>query len=494
MNTGIVLQCYKLSHIAPLYKKGSKAIAANYRPVSLTSHIVKIYERILRKKMVDHLERNNLLCQNQHGFRKGKSCLTQLLHHLDDVINSLLSGNDVDAIYLDYAKAFDKVDHRLLLIKLRHYGFSDKMVEWINSFPSNRYQIVVIDGRVSFLALILSGVPQGTVLSPILFLVFINDITTCVFTSTIRCFADDTRVCKALSSCQDVSALQKDLENIITWSDCNNMMLHEDKFEYICHQANRSNLLLQLPFTSTYFEYHTLGGITLHPANNIRDLGVYFSDDLSWTIHIATICDKARQMAAWVFSVFSTRRTDILIILYKSLVRCHLEYCSPLWNPSKIADIQNLESIQRTFTSKIAGLKDLHYWERLKKLSLLSLQRRRERYIAIHMWKIRHGLTSNDLQITFVDNNRHGTFAKVPPLQRGCKMRHRSLQENSFAIMGPRIWNCILGHIRKWDTLDLFKKHLTTFVLKVPDKPPIRGYSSPTLTLSWTGEMKRCFN
>ena len=101
--------------------------------------------------------------------------------------------------------------------------------------------------------------------------------------------------------------------DIITWSDCNNIMLHEDKFEYICHQANRSNLLLQLPFTSTYFEYHTLGGITLHPANNIRYLGVYISDDLSWTLHIATICDKAQQMAAWVFSVFSTRRTDILI-------------------------------------------------------------------------------------------------------------------------------------------------------------------------------------
>ena len=171
------------------------------------------------------------------------------------------------------------------------------------------------------------------------------------------------------------------------------MMLHEYKFEYICHQTNRSNLLLQLPFTSTYFEYHTLGGITLHPANNIRDLGVYISDALSWTLHIATICDKARQMAAWVFSIFFTRRTEILIILYKSLVRCHLEYCSPLWNPPKIADIQNLESIQRTFTSKIAGLKDLHYWERLKKLSLLSLQRRRERYIAIYMWKICHGLT-----------------------------------------------------------------------------------------------------
>ena len=129
-----------------------------------------------------------------------------------------------------------------------------------------------------------------------------------------RSFADDTRVCKAVSSCdtetswhdscQDVSDPQKDLDHIITWSDCNNMMLHEDKFEHICHQAKRTNLMLQLPFTSTYFQYHTPGGTTLHPENNVRDLGVYISDDLSWTFHIATICEKVRQMAAWVFSVF----------------------------------------------------------------------------------------------------------------------------------------------------------------------------------------------
>ena len=135
-------------------------------------------------------------------------------------------------------------------------------IKWSNG-SNFSYLIDTIDGRVSFLAL--SGVPQGTVLGPISFL-----INTCVLTSPIRSFTDDTRVCKAVSLCQDVSDLQKDLGHIITWSDCNNMMLHEDKFAYICHQANRSNLLHQLPFTSTYFEYHTLGGITLHPANNIR--------------------------------------------------------------------------------------------------------------------------------------------------------------------------------------------------------------------------------
>ena len=477
--TGIVPQFYKISHICPLYKKGSKAIPENYRPVSLTSHIVKIYERILRKKMVIHMEHNDLFCQSQHGFRSGKSCLTQLLHHLDDIIDSLMSGDDVDAIYLDYAKAFDKVDHKLLLRKLNLYGFSEKLIKWIESFLSDRFQKVVVDGFTSIIALILSGVPQGTVLGTILFLIFINDIVLCVQSATIRCFADDTRLCKSISYCSDVSTLQSDLDNVIDWSSRNNMALHEDKFEYITHRENMSNTLLSLPFTSMYFQYHTSSGETLTPTSHLRDLGVIISEDLSWSKHIGTICNKARQMGAWVFSVFSTRSTDVLIILYKSLVRCHLEYCSPLWNPHKVSDIQKLEGIQRSFTAKIHGMRDLHYWDRLRHLSFMSLQRRRERYIVIHMWKLYHGCSSNDLQIKFNKHKRHGILADVPVLRKGCKSRHSTLNEHSFRVMGPRLWNCIPKQIRSHTVLESFKEHLTRFMLKVPDKPPIRGYTPP---------------
>ena len=493
IKTGIIPQCYKMSNIAPLHKKDSKADPANYRPVSLTSHVVKIYERILRKKMVAHLEDNSLLCPNQHGFRSGKSCLTQLLHHLDDILESLMAGTDVDVIYLDFAKAFDKVDHKLLLKKLSHYGFSTSVVKWIKSFLSDRLQKVVIDGKFSLLAAIISGVPQGTVLGPILFLIFINDIKHCIKKSTIRCFADDSRVSKRIASSLDVAVLQSDLDNVMEWSSHNNMTVHEDKFEYMCHRADKSNLLPHLPFTSELFQYTTLGGICLHPIDTVRDLGVQISDDLSWSNHVSIICDKARKMAAWVFSVFATRRTDVLLTLYKSLVRCHLEYCSPLWNPHKISEIQDIESIQRTFTSKIAGLKDLHYWDRLKELSLMSLQRRRERYIAIHMWKILHGTTSNDLQIEFLYTKRHGPKAKVQPLQSSKKLKHRTLHENSFKIMGPRIWNCIPSQICELDCLESFKNHLTKFVLKVPDKPPIRGYTPPNSNsiLDWRNE-KAC--
>ncbi|XP_063688434.1 uncharacterized protein LOC134821660 [Bolinopsis microptera] len=159
--TGEVPSFYKFSHVFPLHKKDSRAKPANYRPISLTSHVVKVYERVIRKKLVNYLEINNLICSKQHGFRSGRSCLTQLLHHFDDVLDSLSNNSDFDSIYLDYAKAFDKVDHKLLLRKLQLYGIHPKIIKWIESFLSDRKQAVVVDGHLSILALIISGVPQA---------------------------------------------------------------------------------------------------------------------------------------------------------------------------------------------------------------------------------------------------------------------------------------------------------------------------------------------
>lgn len=475
--TGVVPRCYKNSYISPLYKKGSRAVASNYRPVSLTSHIIKIFERVVRKKLVDHLESNNLLTKQQHGFRKGHSCLTQLLHHIDEVIENFMNGSDTDCIYLDYAKAFDKVDHGLLIEKLLKYGVNPKMVDWIKSFLTGRSQQVVVDGHVSLAALIISGVPQGTVLGPILFLVFINDITRCICNSTLRCFADDTRMMKRITWACDVPVLQKDLDTVIKWSERNNMALHEDKFEFIRHSLFKWNQLHNLPMTAEYNQYET-SKCTLYPVEELRDLGVTVSSDLSWTLHIRTIAAKARQKAGWVLSVFHTRSPLIMLTLYKSMVRSLLEYCSPLWNPKNIGDIQTLEGVQRTFTSRIAGCYELDYWERLQKLSLMSLQRRRERYIILHMWKILHGVSSNDLDVKFVTRPRTGTQAVVPFLRKKSSAAHQTLYDSSFAVMGPKLWNAVPYSLNRIESFDTFKAKLTRFILTVPDKPPVRGYST----------------
>ena len=265
------------------------------------------------------------------------------------------------------------------------------------------------------------------------------------------------------------------------------MTLHEDKFQYMCHTASKSDNLRELPFVCQHYQYTTPRGCTLSPVHILRDLGVTVSQDLSWSPHIHTISDKARQKASWVLSVFHIRSAGVMLTLYKSMVRSLLEFCSPLWNPTKIMDIQELESVQRSFTYRIAGCQNLDYWQRLQKLSLMSLQRRRERFIILHIWKVLHGQTSNDLQIQFIIRSRTGIQAIVPSLNTVSSHRHQSMYDNSFAVMGPKLWNAIPYHLNNIADFDAFKSKLTTFLLTLPDKPPVRGYTPPNSNslLAW---------
>ena len=307
-----------------------KSDPANYRPISLTSHLIKIFERVIRKRLVAHLETNNILTNKQHGFRKGRSCLTHLLKHIDDIIQSMLEGSDHDVNYLDFAKAFDKVDHEILVHKLKQCGVRGRLLSWIKQFLTNRNQYVTINGVHSSLSLVLSGVPQGSVLGPILFLIYINDLQGCLKGSTAGSFADDTRLSKQISCCDDVSVLQQDLNNVVKWAAENNMVLHEDKFEFLAYRTPRSKILEELPFTAQWIQYSTPSGLSLHPSSSVKDLGVILSPDLKWSLQVSEAVQNANKMANWVLSVFTDRSKDVLLTLYKSIVRSRLEYSCPV--------------------------------------------------------------------------------------------------------------------------------------------------------------------
>ena len=381
LDTGVIPPDLKLQYITPIYKKGNRTEAVNYRPVSLTSHIIKIFERVVRKHLVKHLEDNNILPDSQHGFRKNRSCLTQLIEHVDSVLKALNDSSEVDVIYLDYSKAFDKVDHQILLAKMKQYGINGPIYDWIECFLRNRKQTVVVDGEKSTFNEVESGVPQGTVLGPVFFIIYVIDLVLKVKSSKMLTFADDTKLMKAITQLLCKTLLQADLDSVIQWSISNNMLLHEDKFVVMNYCLNAWRTLDEMPFNVENKQYYSTRKSILEPSSHIRDLGVYLSDDCTWSYHINKMTVEARKIAAWVLGAFRDRSVVTMITLYKSLVRSKLEYCCPLWNPSKIGDIQLIENVQKQFTKKVKGMCDLDYWERLEKLNCCFLCSEGERDI-----------------------------------------------------------------------------------------------------------------
>ena len=334
LDTGQINNMFLHQLITPLYKgKGSKCEAVNYRPISLTSHIIKIFERVVRDKIVNFLEENCLLSDGQHGFRKGRSCLSELLAHYEEILQNANNGKGTDTVYLDFAKAFDKVDHQLLLMKFESIGIKGKLLGWLKSFLSNRTQEVAVDGFKSFVSAVISGVPQGSVLGPILFLIFINDISSSIDHCKLKSFADDTKLSQSISCQNDADQLQSDLDKVMEWSTLNNMALNEEKFEFIKNCYEFDSTSLELPFGYYNSCYKTTNSTLIDCSFNVKDLGVAFSSNSTFDVNIANIVKKAKSKAAWILSVFKTRNRDEMMELYKTYVRSHLEYCCPLWNP-----------------------------------------------------------------------------------------------------------------------------------------------------------------
>ena len=403
--------------IIPIFKKENKSLASNYRPISLTSHLIKIFERVLRYQLIKHLESNNLITQHQHGFRNKRSTLTQLLHHLDSVLEILENDENADIIYLDLAKAFDKVNHKILLNKLDKMKVSGKVLTWIEKFLVNRTQQVVVNGIKSKPAHVLSGVPQGTVLGPALFIVYMNNITEFIKTVIIKLFADDSKLIASISNQSDREKLMDDLLALITWTDMNSMQFNEDKFQ-----------LLQIGPHEDLKQPYTSNNISIQKAAHVKDLGIYLSEDMSCKYQISEMTNKASNFASWLLRTFTTRQVDVMLLLLKTYLIPRLEYCSAVWNPHKISEIEQIEAVQRTFTAKIQNLETLNYYERLQHLKLFSLQRRRERFIIIHTFKIYRSLAPNDLNLQFHDHPRLGPQCKRLPL------KSKSAKNKNFEI------------------------------------------------------------
>ena len=388
MDEGAVPQDWKIANVTPIFKKGSRCQPENYRPVSLTSQLSKVMESVVRDTITGHLDRHHLIRDSQHGFRRGRSCTTNLLEFLDKVTEGINQKESVDVIFLDFAKAFDKVPHRRLLTKLKAHGLGGKVLRWIESWLTGRMQRVCLDGYSSAWVYVLSGVPQGSVLGPLLFLIFINDLEFDILSPILK-FADDTKVFGRVSNSAQRQLLQVDLDKLCEWADSWQMEFNVDKCKAM-HIGSRNK----------QFSY-MMKGHQLDVVTTEKDLGVFISSNLKVAEHCYDAYCKANRMLGLVQRTVKHRSPDLMVRLYKSLVRPHLEYCSPVWNPHYRKDKLLLERVQHRFTRLFDDLKNLPYSDRLNKLKLWSLEERRNHADLIEVFKMVQGLSSVPLQTYF---------------------------------------------------------------------------------------------
>ena len=474
LDQGLIPEDLLLVLISPVHKGGSRGIPKNYRPVALTSHIVKVFERVVRRALVKHLEDNDLLPSGQHGFRAFRSTLTQLLSYWDTILEELEQGNGVDVIYTDFSKAFDKVETGVLIHKLRDCGISGKVGTWIAAFLDStaRQQAVVVDGRVSSLTPVVSGVPQGTVLGPILFLVHIRDIANSLSDGTsATSFADDTRVKRGINSLEDCDILQADLQTIYDWARHVNMHFNSDKFECMRLWPRQS--------TTPDFKYLGPDGNTIEVKESLKDLGVHISSDLSFKLQVEKTVGSASKLAGWGLRTFRRRSLQTLKGIWKSLVQPKLDYCSQFWSPGDQESINRIESVQRHFFSQVScRLADsLNYWEKLELFKLASQERRRDRYMIIFIWKISQGLVHGySLEFTSIQGRRGRSCIPRSVVHSSPGLVRRA-RENSLGSKGARMFNLLPGHIRNIDSdkVEVFKTALDDFLSRVPDQPTTAG-------------------
>ena len=385
------------------------------------------------------------LSDYQHGFRKKRSCETQLLVTVHDLAAGLDRHQQIDAILLDFSKAFDKVPHKRLATKLHHYGIRDKNLSWIKSFLADRRQQVVLDGKSSSPAPVTSGVPQGTVLGPLLFLVYINDLPSRA-TSSVRLFADDCLLYRVIKGHQDAERLQADLNQLQEWEKDWQMLFNPDKCEHI-RITNKRNII------QTSYNIH---GHTLKETTQAKYLGVTIDNKLSWNSHVDQVTKRANQTTAFLRRNLSSCSKDVKAQCYKSLVRPQLEYAATTWDPYTKTNSAKVEAVQRRAarfcfndyrqTSSVSSMMQDLGWE--------QLQTRRQQNKTVMMYRIVNNLVEIPANQYLIPTGVSTRGHQQRFLPYYCSV---NAYQGSFFPSAIRLWNALPASTVSAQSIDDFK-------------------------------------
>ena len=465
LQSGVYPDMWKSANVMPLFKKGDSSVVSNYRPISLISCIGKLFERVVYKHLYNYFHVNKLLYKYQSGFQAGHSTVHQLIELYHQICKSLDNKEKYCMIFCDVSKAFDRVWHKGLILKLEMYAIRGKLLQWISSNITHRNQQVFVNGAKSKPRYLTAGVPQGSVLGPFLFVVYVNDIADKLDCIT-RLFADDTSLGKSLKNIKVIeTSLNANLNTLCNWSKDWLISYNPDKTEAVVFST-----MTEIEELRLYFD-----GKQINLVNNHRHLGIIFESNGKWSCHIDHIVNSCSKMISSMRKLKYLLNRNTLNKIYKMFIRPHFEYACELWDGCTIEQIEKLEKLQLEAARIVTGLpkytsRQILYYE----TGWETLEERRKRRKLCLFYKIQNNLAPAYLQDITPDNvGTKSSYALrnvnniiVP----SARLKH---SYDSFLPSTIRLWNDIPEAERNRPSLQSFKSYLQC---EQPSAPPYYSF------------------
>lgn len=453
LGSGYLPDIWKRSTVVPVYKKGGCSSVVNYRPVSLTCISCKILEFFIKESLLSHFVENKLFNSFQYGFVKGRSTTLQLLKILDDWTDAVDNGLEINVVYTDFEKAFDRISHKKLINKLKFYKVNKQLIIWISNYLSNRSFSVSVNGEQSEWFKASSGVPQGSVLGPILFIIYVNDLfDVCKNYNDVKLFlfADDAKIYKRIQSANDRNILQTVLNSMVEWCVNSDVILNVSKCVWM-NVGKKDGRDCR----------YSINGVDLECVENIKDLGVIVNRSLKFDEHIYDIVSKAYNNLRLIHRHFQFLNKFSFITIYKTMIRSILEYAGSVWSPWKIELIEHIEKVQKRATKMVNECRGLNYKERLIYLDLPTLKYRRIRGDLILLYK---GFINGEMNECYPDIILHSSDRTRGHDKKLKYMKfNTNLRKYFYTYRIISIWNGLPDNIVNEVTMNGFERGLDEF-------------------------------